>query len=90
MNRSREEFIDRYMDEMCGWHMTSLRMNEIDETKLKTLDYTKTGRFSIEAMKRARALLGKIWDEDNAVVPKAAGSNGQHVNGQRPLAGAKS
>ena len=88
MNRSREEFIAKYLDEMYGWHLASMSLVQMDDARPNSLSWANLGVFARKAMSRAKELLGRQWDEDNDLAPRppvpikpAAPVNG---NGQQP------
>lgn len=86
MNMSREEFIEKNVDELYGWSMASVSLIEHDDSKETTLSFMKLGKWGRNQMKRVREILGRMCDADNALAPRipvpplqpAANGNGQH------------
>ncbi len=84
MNMTREEFIEKYVDELYGWSMASVSLIEHDDSKETTLSFMKLGKWGRNQMKRVREILGRMWDVDNSLAPKTVAvpsqpnGNGQH------------
>lgn len=64
IDKGREEFIERHIDEMIGLLVGAFARTEMSVThRVGEQSYADDGRFMMQQMRRARALLGKMYDD---------------------------
>ena len=68
---SKDEFTAKYGDELTGLLLAAFNNVDLGKHKLSEESFAKDGRFVINQMKRARDLLGRMFD-DAVAKPKLA------------------
>ena len=66
---SRDAFIAKHLDELVGLLVGAFGAATKNQHQANTNSWADDGKFMIAQMKRARELLGKMWDDLN---PKKA------------------
>lgn len=60
---TRDQFIAKHMDEMIGLLVGSFAQKGRTSHKMGEDSWAEDGKFMIAQMQRAKALLGRIWDD---------------------------
>ena len=59
----KETFVAKYLDEMVGLLVGSFSASEQTSHKMGEAHWAADGKFMIAQMQRAKALLGRMWEE---------------------------
>jgi hypothetical protein len=60
---TREAFIEKYLDEVVGLLLASFARSEMTRHKMATDAWADDGKFMLQQMRRARGLLGRLYDD---------------------------